>query len=448
MWVVTAARGRRRAALKMTGGRGAVTRRMLPSVALFIAVLFVAALWIGGAHGVYFALLRWLGVPAYRFPFLDTLSVLTAIDCQRRGIDVYLSNPCDVLGLHAYTPLWFRLGALPIDASWTPCIGLALALAFAASLVLLPAGRDLRAAGVIGAAALSPAVAFALERGNTDLLMFVLAALAGWIALRRLPVRLAAFPIILLAAALKVYPATLLILALRERLALCLAVAVICLAALLAYAAIDAVGLREMLAVVPGGSPFIYSFGAGNLPSGLGVVGWPPVVLTVVRTALFGAMAVFVAVWLHPLRAAVRVLTPAEATALLIGAALILGCFVAGQSGEYRAVLLLFTLPALTALSRISGPTCRGARWTVWVILLQLWGDLASAPLSSYQAASGGSAAGAVLLLWQARELAWWWTAAVLLALMLAVLDLTSTVTSLRLIVGPRDEAPPSLGPT
>jgi hypothetical protein len=117
--------------------------------------------------------------------------------------------------------------------------------------------------------------------------MFVLAALAGWIALRRMPVRLAAFPIVLLAAALKVYPATLLILVLRERLALCLAVAVICLAALLAYAAIDAVGLREMLAVVPGGTPFIYSFGVGNLPSGLRVVfGWPPVVLGPVTAKL------------------------------------------------------------------------------------------------------------------------------------------------------------------
>ena len=163
---------------EMTGGRGATMRRMLPSLAVFIALLCVAALWIGGAHRAYFALLRGIGVPAYRFPLLDTFGVLAAIDCHRRGIDVYLTNPCDPGRLHTYTPLWFRLGALPIDISWTPCIGIALALVFVASLLLLPAGRDLRAAGVIAAAALSPAVGFALERGNADLLIFVMAALA------------------------------------------------------------------------------------------------------------------------------------------------------------------------------------------------------------------------------------------------------------------------------
>ena len=201
------------------------------------------------------------------------------------------------------------------------------------------------------------------------------------------------------------------------------------------YVAIDAAGLREMLAAVPGGTPFIYSFGAGNLPSGLGIVfGWPPVVLDVVRAALFGAVVVFVAAWLHPLRAAVRVLTPAEATSLLIGAVLIVGCFVAGQSGEYRAVHLLFTLPALTALSRLPGPAGRVACLTVWVILLQLWGDLASAPLLhlATETAGADAAARAGLLLWLLRELAWWWTVGVLPAVMLAVgLDLPSIATVL-----------------
>ena len=96
--------------------------------------------------------------------------------------------------------------------------------------------------------------------------MFVLAALAAALALRRLPTRLLAFPIVVLAAALKVYPATLLVLALRERPALCLATAALSVAALLGYAAIDAAGLREMLAVVPGGTPFLYWFGAQQHP--------------------------------------------------------------------------------------------------------------------------------------------------------------------------------------
>src|ERR1700678_571363 len=184
---------------------------MLPSLALLACLLSLATLWMGGLHDAYFAVLRGLGVPAFRFPFLDADGELAIIECHRRGLDVYLTNPCDALGrVHVYTPLWFRFAILPIDTSWTPEIGFALALAFAASLLLLPPGRDGRAAGLICVAALSPAVGFAIERGNVDLLMFILAALAAALALRRLPTRLLAYPVVVLAAALKVYPATLL----------------------------------------------------------------------------------------------------------------------------------------------------------------------------------------------------------------------------------------------
>jgi len=420
----------------MTDARDAIARRMLPTLALLGGLLIVAALWSGGAHDAYFALLRLFGVPAFRFPFLDTHGELAIIECHRRGIDVYVSNPCDALGrVHVYTPLWFRLAVLPVDTSWTPAIGCVLALAFIASLLLLPPGRDWRAAGLICAAALSPAVGFALERGNADLLMFVLAALAAALAVRRLPTRLLAFPLVVLAAALKIYPATLLVLALRERLAPCLAIAALSLAALLLYAAIDAAGLREMLAVVPGGTPFIYSFGAMNLPAGLGIAfGWSPVVLAVVQAALLFATVVFAATRLLVLRPAVGALTAAEATGLLVGAVLILGCFVMGQSGEYRAVHLLFVLPALTALAGAPGPARRLAAGTAWVILLQLWGDLASAPLDRIGGFAAGdvAAAGVALPLWLARELAWWWMVAVLLALLLAILPGLPSVAGLR----------------
>jgi hypothetical protein len=404
----------------MSGRGGPTMRRVLPSLALFAALLIVAALWTSGAHDAYFALFRLLGVPAYRFPFLDTHGVLAVVDCQRRGIDTYLTNPCDVMGrVHVYTPLWFRLAALPITAASTPIVGFGLAMIFAATLLLLAPARDARGAWVLCAAALSPAVAFAIERGNADLLIFALAALAGWLAARRLPTRLLSFPIVLLATALKLYPATLLILALRERLALCLAIAALSLGALLAYVAIDATGLREMLAVVPGGTPFIYSFGARNLPTGLGIVfAASPLVLTIALAILLITAAVFAASRVPHLRRAVATLTPAEAVGLLIGAALILGCFVMGQSGEYRAVHLLFVLPALIALASTSGPTQRLASGTAWVIVLQLWGDVVSANLDRF----GTGAGGLQLLLWLTRELAWWWIAAVLLALLLAVL--------------------------
>lgn len=420
----------------MGGQGGAGLRRMLPSLVFLAGLLAFTALWLHRApdlHGTYFALFRLLGVPAFRFPFLDTHGVLAVIDCHRQGFDVYRTNPCDVMGrVHVYTPLWFRAAALPIGVAATPAAGFLLAVLFALSLALLPAGRGWGAAWLVSAAAVSPAMAFAAERGNADLLMFALAALAGWVVIRASPVRLLAYPTVVLAAALKLYPATLLILALRERVRLCLTVAGLSAGALLAYAAIDRVGLREMLPVLPTGSPFIYAFGARDLALGLGAAfGWPRVAPAAIQaTALFAMMA-FALMRRPALRPAIVALTEAEAAFLMIGTALIVGCFVLGQSGEYRAVHLLFVLPALTAMA---GPGCRLATCAVWVILAQLWGDLASGLLHVLGGIAPGDVAGSGMarVLWLARELAWWWIVAALLAVLLALAQGLPSVAGLR----------------
>lgn len=416
----------------MAPARGAIPRRILPTVILLIAILAVTALWAGGAHAAYFALFRLLGVPAFRFPFLDTHGELAVIDCHRLGFDVYRLNPCDVLGrVHVYTPLWYHLAWLPVTDAATPWVGLGLALLFALSLRLLPAGGRWGTACLV-AAALSPATAFALERGNADLLMFVLAALAAWLAARVGPTRLAAYPLIVLAAALKLYPVTQLVLAARESPRRCLLFAGLSVAVLAAYAAFDRVGLREMLRVVPGGSPFLYAFGARNLALGLRLAfHWPHAALAAVQTAALLAAALFAVIRARSLPAAVAALAPAETTALLTGAVLILGCFVLGQSGEYRAVHLLFVLPALTALPT---PARRLGLATAGAILLQLWGDLAAGILHIACAIPPGDALGhpAVLLLWLARELLWWWIAAALAAFLLAVLATLPATAALR----------------
>lgn len=407
----------------MTARGGAGGRRMLPSLVLLAALALFAVLWIGGAHELYFALFRLLGVPAFRLPFLDTHGELAVIDCHRLGFDVYRSNPCDMLGrVHVYTPLWYRVDWLPLGVGDTPVAGFILATGFALSLGLLPIGTK-RAAWVVTIAALSPAVAFAMERGNVDLLMFALAALAGWLAVRAGPSRLLAFPAIVLATALKLYPITLLVLALREPPRRCLAVGGLSLAALGAYAAFDRAGLREMLAVVPGGTPFIYAFGARDLGVGLGrIAGWPPIMLATFQGGLLLAACGFAIAQPARLRPAVATLTDAAATFLLIGGVLIVGCFVLGQSGEYRAVHLLFVLPALTTLATTAGPARRLAAITLGVILAQLWGDLASGLLNVLGGIAPGDVAAPVArLLWLVRELAWWWIVAVLLAMLLAL---------------------------
>jgi len=382
----------------MRTGHGAVMRPWLPTLAVLAALLLFAALWLGGPHDAYFGLFRLLGVPAFRFPFLDTHGELAVIDCHRRGLDVYLSNPCDALGrVHVYTPLWYRFDILPVTTADTPVVGFALAVLFALSLRLLPRSG----AGIVTIAALSPAVAFAMERGNADLLMFVLAALAGWLAARRTRWRFLAYPLVVLAACLKLYPATLVVYALRERGKTCVLAGGFSLLVLAAYLLFDRAGIREMLAVL--GAP----------------------AMAPIAQAAVGLAAVGIVLRCRPaLRDAVAVLTEPELVFLLAGAALVVGCFVLGQSGEYRAVHLLFVLPAFVAMASVPGGPGRLAKFTAGIVLIQLWGDLASGVLDVMAGVAPGGAATSALarLLWAARELAWWWIVVLLVGVALAAM--------------------------
>ena len=159
---------------------------MLPRLLVLAALLPLTALWLGDAHEIYVALFRLLGVPAFRFAFLDMHGEFAVIDCHRLGDDVYRSNPCDVPGrVHVYAPLSYRPNWLPISAADTPIVGFVLVAVLALRLRLLPIANIGRSTRILPAASMSPAVACALARGNVDLLMFVLAALAGWLAVRR-----------------------------------------------------------------------------------------------------------------------------------------------------------------------------------------------------------------------------------------------------------------------
>ena len=73
--------------------------------------------------------------------------------------------------------------------------------------------------------------------------------------------------------------------------------------------------------------------------------------LGLVKLATFATLFLAIAGWLlcmvrwRDLLIAVTRLPDPEKTFLLIGAALIIGCFFAGSSSGYRGIHLLFTLP-------------------------------------------------------------------------------------------------------
>jgi len=255
----------------ITRDRNALARRVAPAATGAVAFLAVAALYMAGDRALYMRIIEAWGVRPALFPFFDTSAVLSWLRCFRLGVDVFATNPCDPLGrLFNYSPLWLAASVLPVTTAWTEPVGLTVVLGFLLSMLLLPPGRSLREVAVIVAGTLSTAVVFAAERANADLVIFALAAPAAALACRdRTELRLAGYGLAFLAGLLKFYPMTLMTLATRERPKLFLLVALVSVAVLVAFVAIEQRDLARALALIPAGSYFGDMIGAKMLPAGL-----------------------------------------------------------------------------------------------------------------------------------------------------------------------------------
>ena len=131
------------------------------------------------------------------------------------------------------------------------------------------------------------------------------------------------------------------------------------------------------------------------------------------------------------LRSAIGALTAAEATCLMVGRGADPRLLRHGPERRISRGASAVRAAGVDGFGRRVGPAGRLAACTVWVILLQLWGDVASAPLVGLAGRRGGAPRRPALPCccgWRAR-LAWWWIVALLLALLLAiVLELPSVI--------------------
>jgi hypothetical protein len=385
----------------------------------------LAALYVAGDHALYARIIATWGVIPFRFPFLDTDTVLSALRCRRQGVDVFVTNPCDALGrVFDYSPIWLAASSLPVTTAWIAPVGLGLDLCFLASLLLLPPSRDWRATCMITAGIVSTAVVFATERGNNDLVIFVLAACSAAFSTRGQGLRLLGYGLALLAGLLKYYPLVLMALATRERPRMFALVALATAAALAVFVAIDGKDLARALALIPPGEAIGDMFGglttAGGLMEGLG---WSPGAALLVELLLL-TWALVLGGWLGlgaSLRGDIAALTPSERAFLLAGALLVLGCFLTARNIGYRAILLVLLLPGVTALWRVG---LRRAFYgaSAGVLLLLLWSEGWRTWLSWALEPPSPGAERMRFAGWLLREAGWWWTIMLLVALTTALL--------------------------
>jgi hypothetical protein len=400
----------------MTEGVRYLAFRLTPPTAGLTAMVALALLYHLKPQ-YYYSGLAFIGIATVRYPFIDFQNILAAVDCWQHGMDVYFNDPCDINNSpFNYSPLWLRFSFLP-GKEWTNPLGLCLAISFFLALAVLPTPRSAKELLTRLIATLSPVTAFAVERGNIDLLLFVMATAAGVLLLGPLRRRVAAYAMIVIAGLLKFYPLVLMVLTLRERPRVFLwvngAATVVVLSMFLYFRAeVAKLDIESAWAV----GDF---FGAHILPDRIAWMAGPathPRLSILARLLTFAALCLGTAGWfLHMVRwrdfrIALAQLPDREKIFLLIGAALIAGCFFTGSSAGYRAIYLLFTLPGLLAMARMEGDT--GVRRVavqgcVLVVALTWVGFVTwHGPFRHY-------------VPWLLSQIAWWQVAALFVAILI-----------------------------
>jgi hypothetical protein len=364
-----------------------------------------------------------LSSPLWTDTFNDLNSVLRAIACARQGVDVTLPNACMGGGLFQYSPLLLTASPLPIGPALRVPLGLGLDALFLLSLAVLPHPRRWREFCCLLLAALSSSTFWALESANIDIALYLLVLLAAHLLLRGAGARLAGYATLLLAGAIKFYPACLLILATRERPARFVQIALAALAAAVLLAVAYAAQLDHILPRLPRGSPFAGAFGATNLPSATAMLlagdnadGAPgQTIRCAAMLGLIAIVALIVRRCAPALLPALRTMPARPRTLLVAGAASMTFCFLATQNIQYRQIFLILTLPGFWDLDRrgLFRPASWGVIGLMWSYLLQFL---------SVDRPGAEPFLPAFIIVWAVREALWWWLISLFAAIILCFL--------------------------
>jgi hypothetical protein len=368
-------------------------------------------------RALYFRFLAFWGLPTLPAPFADWQAVVVVMHCGARGADVYVAGQC---GGFSYSPLWFWAGQIPTDWAWRTAAGLMIDSAFFALLWFVYRPRGWGEAALFTLACISPAAAYAAERANVDLILFMmmLPALAGGGPVRRV----IAYLFIALAGLLKFYPFAALVIALRETSRRFMAIAVLTFAALAAVFFAIRGDLAALAAGIPGGKFDYGTFGAANILYLL-LGPTPAPIAWGVSLAVLGLCCSAVSFWLARgagVARAISRLGDRDFDGFLIGAAIIVGCFFAGQSNNYRAIFLILVVAGFLSLRRAAddAATRKHLLGLTAGTLALMW--FRAAQLAFYPDGKliPGFLLPLVAMTWL-RELIWWWLIAALLALLM-----------------------------
>jgi hypothetical protein len=335
-----------------------------------------------GIAGAYFiflflnpAFLDVLGVSHYGVWFADTYAILAANDAQAAGLDPYAANALDHFGRpHAYSKWWLHLGKLGLTRADNFWVGGGLGLAFFIVVTARLRPQTWRELLWYLAVWCSPPMVLALERGNNDLVVFlILAAVVSCVLSPHRVIRFVPVALVALATGLKFYPAVAALVLLaghdRRESLMRAALSLIVLAGI-AWILRGDVQIFGRLARQAQG---LLSFGAMIGPE---LLGWPSWISRLV-CALVVPGAVML--WLRSETFSEWTVKPEDQKAwlsFLLGAVLLSGCFFVGNSFAYRLIFVLWLTPLLWRLRQddaVPFKVRRLARITTALLVAVLW---------------------------------------------------------------------------
>lgn len=385
------------------------------------------------AQGVPPVLRDWMRQPYAHapLPFVDLAGIFSWRECYLRGINVALSNPCDIIprGPANYSPIVWHLPIAWMGLRNPIPAAIVLDSVFLAVVFCLFEPKNYRDLPIAVLAALSPPVFYALERSNLDLLIFILTVGAMLLPQRKIWSRLIFYLCTLASGLLKLYPFVLLVSLVREplqRFLVLFSLSLVVIGVFLGdhWASIAHLALpKEQISGMFGGKIL-----AKGLQQYFGLADASRAIFYVSCCLISAAISILIAVRVKD-DLKFRDGFDRASGLLLCGGLLILGCFFSGLSMYYRAIFLLPVLAGLLSLrhSFNSSAMQKMMRLAVLVTMLCLYGDRMRAiamaivrpELLDPSSAYGVGFASVVLVI---KELFWWSEITILAGIILALL--------------------------
>ncbi len=324
-------------------------------------------------------------VPVVPVSFLDLRSLTAAYDSMDLGLDPLVNNVLDPFRRPInYPRIWTAFSIFGITQAHTNIIGMTLAVVFYACFTFLVVPQiTKKTAAVYIIAILSSAATFAVERGNNDLIIFIILALALWgFRKEKTLTNTISYLLILLAAILKLYPIYAFTVFLKEKKKSYLTDFSILFFIFLCYCMLTYNDLIIISKTVPQvvhwsyGRTVLFDYVANLIKvltnRDIRLVG----VLTKVASVIFSlAIIIFALIYSNRKKQNEKYSNHTYMNGFRIGSSIFLGTFLMGNNWNYRLVFLLFCLPQLIEWSSLKLKISL-AHVITTLILVSLWSAL------------------------------------------------------------------------